>query len=37
VVDAIAFGLEVEDQTLSEVFFVFDESDEWGLGRVRHD
>ncbi len=30
VVGAVAFGLEVEEQALSEVFFIFDEDDERG-------
>ena len=32
VVGAVAFGLQVEEQALGEVFFVFDEDDEWGGG-----
>jgi hypothetical protein len=31
VVGAEALGLEIEEQTLGEVFFVFDEGDERGL------
>jgi hypothetical protein len=30
VVGAVALGGEVEEQTLSEMFFVFDEGDEGG-------
>ena len=29
---AVAFGLEVEEKALGEVFFVFDEDDERGGG-----
>ena len=35
-VSAVAVGLEVEEQTLGEVFFVFDDGDEGG-GRGGHD
>lgn len=32
VMDAVAFGLQVEEKALGEMFFVFDEDDEWGDG-----
>ena len=36
VVGAVAFGLEIEEETLGEVFFVFDEDDERGVGGLSH-
>jgi hypothetical protein len=35
-VGAEALGLEIEEQTLGEVFFVFDDGDEGGWMRVCH-
>jgi hypothetical protein len=31
-VGAVAFGLKVEEETLGEMFFVFDQDDKWGGG-----
>jgi hypothetical protein len=33
---AVGFGLQVEEQTLGEVFFVFDDGDEGGGGWIGH-
>ena len=35
-VSAKALGLEIEEQALGEVFFIFDDGDEGGLMRVCH-
>ncbi len=37
VVGAVAFGLQVEEEALGEVVFVFDDDDEWGFGHAFSD
>ena len=37
VVGAVALGLEVEEEALGEVVFVFDDHDEWGFGHAFSD